>query len=122
MPGEIIAASVAEAMGLTYAESLAGYTLSSDFVSAIPIAFARQFLVIGLEDSQKDALLVAMGDAAHWQQLQVLARFLNRAVRPMLAAPRAILAAIDEAYQQAPGRPMRLLRRWEITANLPVKA
>jgi len=52
-----------------------------------------------------------MGDLAAWGQLQVVARFLGRAVEPMLAAPGDVAAAINAAYQQRTGQAQTFIER-----------
>jgi general secretion pathway protein E len=99
----IIARAVAKALGVRFVETLSGYPTSGDFVATIPIAFARQHGVLGLagEDGQ---LIVALGDPAKWEQLQVVSRTMRKPISPLLAPPNVIAAAISEAYQQRTGQ------------------
>ncbi|MDB5357383.1 MAG: gspE [Phycisphaerales bacterium] len=103
---EPLAQAVSAALGIEYAASLAPYPTSSQFLAAIPIAFARQYGMLGLAlpGSEDDDLVVALGDVANWEQLQVVGRFLRRSVRPLLAPPAVVAAAINEAYQQRTGQ------------------
>ncbi len=93
----------AEAIGAVFAISLSEFATSTDFVSKIPIAFARRHLVLGLS-GDRDELLIAIADPGSWQQLGVLSRFLGRQVRPLIAPPNVLTAAINEAYQQRNGQ------------------
>jgi general secretion pathway protein E len=99
----VISRAVAVGLNVPFADTLSAYPTSSDFVATIPIAFARQHGLLGLagEDGQ---LLVALSDPAHFQQLQVVSRTLDKPVRPLLAPAAVIAAAISEAYQQRTGQ------------------
>jgi general secretion pathway protein E len=103
LPDSQINQAVAAALQVPYAQTLSAYPTSSDFVATIPIAFARQHSLLGLagEDGQ---LIVALGDPARWDQLQVVSRTLGKPVAPLLAPPSVIAAAISEAYQQRTGQ------------------
>jgi general secretion pathway protein E len=94
---------IAGKMGIPFTETLSGYPTASDFVSSIPIAFARQHLVLGLAGSDGE-LIVAFGDPVRWEQLEIISRTLGKSVSPLLAPPGVIAAAIDEAYQQRTGQ------------------
>jgi len=98
--------AVATALGIACAESLSSYPTSSDFTAAIPIAFARKHKLLGLAPptADSDRLWIALGDLANWDQLQVVARFLNRPITPLLAPGAVVAAAINEAYQQRTGQ------------------
>jgi general secretion pathway protein E len=98
--------AVAAVLNLPVAESLSAYPTSADYVAAIPIAFARKHKLMGLAPPTVDGdrLWIAIGDLASWDQLQVVARFLNRPVTPLLAPVSAVTAAINEAYQQRTGQ------------------
>ena len=106
-------AAAAERFAIPFEPSLARFPTSSDFVAAIAIAFARRHQLIGLidPDSPTDAprLLVAVGDPAALAQVNVVARFLRRPAWPMLAPPSAVLAAINDAYQQRTGQAQAMI-------------
>src|SRR5688500_17299528 len=85
------------------AEDLSTYVASAEFVSAIPISFARQHSIMGFE-GDGGRLVVALGDVEKWQELDVVARFLGKAVSPLLAPRAAVIAAINHAYQQRTGQ------------------
>jgi general secretion pathway protein E len=110
--------AVARALNVPWTDDLAGYVPSPEFLAAIPIAFARQHGVLGLlPDSSgaaagpeaKGRVLVALADTGNWGQLQIIARFLQRPVAPVIAPPDVVLAAIDEAYQQRTGQAQAFL-------------
>jgi general secretion pathway protein E len=100
------ARAIAGALGIAFADSLSTYPTSSDFIAAIPIAFARKHKLLGLAPPNVDGnrLWIALGDLASWEQLQVVARFLNRPVTPLLAPAAVVTAAINQAYQQRTGQ------------------
>src|SRR5438046_2401009 len=81
---------------------------SSEFVAQIPIAFARKWCVMGLEcDDGK--LIVALGDIANHEQVQIVSRALNRPAKILLAPPAVVLGAINEAYQQRAGQAQAMI-------------
>ncbi len=102
---EALVESLKTATDFEYEPDLSRRVASTDFVENIPIAFARQHGLIGLADLNEDGVLpVAMADTASWPQLDVVSRHLNRPVRPILAKPSDIAAAINLAYQQQKGQ------------------
>jgi general secretion pathway protein E len=105
---EKIAAAGAEVLGLPFMESLADASPNSLFVGRVPIGFARQHNLMGLEGNDR-ALLVAMADPAEWPQVQLLGRLFDVAVVPVFAPQREIQKAINTAYQQQTGQAERLL-------------
>jgi general secretion pathway protein E len=96
--------------GVNFAPTLAGYTPAADFVAAVPIAFARRHRVLGVSAADGQALL-AIGDASSLEQLQILSRFLERTLRPILAPPEIVLAAINDAYQQRTGQAQAMIEQ-----------
>jgi general secretion pathway protein E len=87
---------------------------SAEFVEKIPINFARQHGLLGLaapDNAATDRMPVAISDLSALPQLQVLSRFLNRAVEPLLAPPADIAAAINAAYQQRTGQAQTFIER-----------
>src|SRR3954463_1920260 len=104
--------ATAESLGLAVVTDLPSRAPSAEFVEKIPINFARQHGVLGLAGAvDGDAMPVVMGDLSAWGQLQVIARFLGRAVEPMLAAPADVAAAINAAYQQRTGQAQTFIER-----------
>jgi len=104
--------AVAESMGVGVVTNLESRAPSAEFVERIPINFARQHGVLGLAGAADgEAMPVVMGDLSAWGQLQVVARFLGRAVEPMLAAPGDVAAAINAAYQQRTGQAQTFIER-----------
>src|SRR4051794_2489963 len=103
--------AVAESVGVGMVGDLPSRAPSAEFVEKIPINFARQHGVLGLAVENGDAMPVVMGDLSAWGQLQVIARFLGRAVEPMLAAPADVAAAINAAYQQRTGQAQTFIER-----------
>ena len=95
--------AVAVGMNIPFTDVLSNFPTAAEFVSKIPIAFARQHSLIGLVD-ENGRLVVAMSDIAEIQQLQIVSRTLNKAVGPILSTSATIAAAISEAYQQRTGQ------------------
>src|SRR5688572_24070501 len=102
--------ALAETLGLPFVNDLPARAASADFVEKVPIGFARQHGVIGLAGGN-GRMPVALGDLAGWDQLQVLSRFLGRAVEPLLAPPADVAAAINAAYQQRTGQAQTFIEK-----------
>ena len=103
---EALGGAQAAAFAVPFATSLSDYPTSSEFVNAVPIAFARKFKMLGLapRDGVDGHVIIAISDVSCWEQLQVVSRLLGRPVRPLIVAPSVVLAAINEAYQQRTGQ------------------
>ncbi len=104
-------AAVAEAFGIRFISTISSFPTSSDFIAAVPIAFARKNKMIGLvsTEASTDRILIAMSDPLQFPQLQVIARFLGRPVTPILAPTSIVSAAINEAYQQRTGQAQEMI-------------
>ena len=102
-PATAVTPALAASLGLAFCTDLSARTASAEFVDRIPIGFARQHGVIGLAGGD-GRLPVALGDLSAWGQLQVVSRFLGRAVEAVLAPPADVAAAINAAYQQRTGQ------------------
>ena len=99
VPAEIVAASAAEALGWPYVESLSDRPVSQEFITSVPIGFARRHGLIGLA-AANGAMSVALADLDQWPQLAVLGKVLGRRIWPLLAPREEILRTINAAYQQ----------------------
>ena len=107
LPEPTIVRAVAGALHVSFTESLSAYPTSSDFLCAVPIAFARRHKVLGVcppETSNESHLLVALGDVSRFDQLPMVASLLGRPVAPLLTTGSEVLSAINEAYQQRTGQ------------------
>jgi len=100
---EAIAAAAAEAMGVPFLETLSTPEASQEFLSAVPIAFARRHGLVGLA-TDNGSVSVALADPAQWPQVQALAKLLGKYVRPVFAPREEILRAINAAYQTQSSR------------------
>ena len=108
IPEDLVAAASAEALGLEFVEDLSHLPVSHEFLSAVPIAFARRHGLIGLADGE-GSMRVAVADAAQWPQLQSMAKLFGKAVRPLVAPRQEILRTINTAYQQQSGQVQRVI-------------
>ena len=111
VPETVMLKTVGDALGIPFHPSISEFPTSSEFVAAVPIAFARKFKMLGLVSAEpaEPRLLVAMSDPAAWPQLQVVARSLGRAVTPILAPAAVVAAAINDAYQKWTGQAQELI-------------
>ena len=99
---------IAEAMGIPFKNDLTQEQASGRFVERIPISFARQHVLLGI-DSTHGRLPVAIGSLKAWGQLDVLSRFLGVPVRPVAAPAAQIHQAINRAYQDKKGLVLGLM-------------
>ena len=94
--------ATARALGLDWADHLGDRHVSAEFVNKVPIHFARQYALVGLE-ADNGTMPVAISDPTSFEPLDVLARFLGppvRRLRPLVVPAAQIHAAINQAYQQ----------------------
>src|SRR6476646_8241641 len=68
--------AMARSLDVEYVEDLSSMKVADDFVAAVPIGFARQHHVLGFA-GENGVMRVALADPAHWEQLQVVSRFLR---------------------------------------------
>ena len=114
---EAIAAAAAKALGLEYIESLARLPASSEFVEAIPIAFARRHCLLGLA-GDNGALRLAMADLAGWSQTSVLAKRLGRRIAPVFVPRHEVLRAVNAAYERQTGQAQRAIEELDLSEVL----
>ena len=115
-PGEIAPsdrtalATLARRLGLSIVEDLTDRAPSQEFLEKIPIAFARHHKILGLA-SENGHLRLVICDPKALAQAEVVGRFLNCTIRPLLATSKQILAAINRAYQQRTGEAKTLIQK-----------
>jgi len=105
---DVIAAAVAETLELPLLPSLDKRPISHDFVTAIPIAFARRHVLVGLACEDGPMQLV-VSDLNQWPQVQTVSKLLGKKVQPVVAPRGEIIKAINAAYQQQPGQAQKLI-------------
>ncbi|MHC4717339.1 MAG: GspE/PulE family protein, partial [Planctomycetota bacterium] len=110
VPPEIVAQAAAECLGLDYSESLSDVPVSGEFISTVPISFARRHGLVGLAGGNGEMSL-AMCDLAQWPQLQALAKIMGKRIRPVFAPRTEILRTINAAYQQQSGAAERVIEQ-----------
>lgn len=108
LPADLQSRAIASALGAPFVEDVTKHAPSAEFVERIPISFAREHCILGLAD-EGGRLPVLIGELCHWPQVDVVARFLGRAVEPRFAPPAQIVSAINTAYQQQSGQAQQLL-------------
>ena len=105
-----IAAATAEALDRPFAEDLTERPVSHEFLTAVPIAFARRHAVIGLA-AENGCMPVAVSDLGQWGQLQTLGKLLGKRIEPLFAPREEILRTINAAYQQQAGQAQRVIEQ-----------
>ncbi|MBM4033138.1 MAG: type II secretion system protein GspE [Planctomycetes bacterium] len=103
LPEAAIAAAAAGALGVPYVESLNGAVASPEFISTVPIAFARRHALLGLA-GENGGLSLALCDPGTWPQAQGLAKLLGKRLHPLFAPRAEVVRAINAAYQTQNGR------------------
>jgi general secretion pathway protein E len=112
-----VAEASAEALGIRYVECLHDRSVSREFIAAVPIAFARQHALVGLE-ADGDGVEVALADLDAWPHLVTIGKLLGRRVRPIFAPRSEILRAINTAYQKQTGQAERIIEELDQTQVL----
>jgi len=107
---DIITRAVAESLDHRYVESLAETPVSHEFLTAIPIAFARDHAMVALA-GENGTMPIALADLAQWPQLQIVSKVLGRAVEPLFAPRDEILRTINAAYQQQTSQAQRVIEQ-----------
>ncbi|HOF18820.1 MAG TPA: type II secretion system ATPase GspE [Phycisphaerae bacterium] len=108
VPADAITAATAEAMGLPFHEALTDRPVSHEFLTSVPISFARRHGIIGLA-GENGAMPLAISDLSQWLQLGVLGRMLGKKIDPFFAPREEILRTINAAYQQQTGQAQRVI-------------
>ena len=108
LPEPAIAAVTADAISSRYVESLVGRHVSHEFMSSVPISFARRHGVVALA-GDNGVTPVAISDLAQLPQLRTLSCILKRPVEPLFAPHEEILRTINAAYQQQSGKAQQVI-------------
>ncbi len=103
-----LACATAQSLGLPFADDLDGQPISHEFVTNVPIAFARRHGLIGLAGSN-GSITVALADLAQWPQLEALGKILDKKIDPVFAPRKQIIQALNSAYQQQAGQAQQLI-------------
>jgi len=99
----VTGAALADVLGVTFREQIAPQDVSHEFVTLVPISFARRHRVIGLCGERGD-VHIALCDLAGWPVAERVSKILNRPVRVVFSTPEAIQKAINAAYQRQDGQ------------------
>src|SRR5687767_8848038 len=104
--------AMAKALRVEYVEDLSSMTVAASFVAAVPIGFARQYRLLGFAAADDGRTMrVALADPSHWEQVQVVSRFVRQPVEPFFAPATAVLAAINQAYEKRSGQALAFIEK-----------
>jgi general secretion pathway protein E len=107
---DVLTEAAAEALDQPWTRSLGDRPVSHEFLSAVPIAFARRHALMGLAGEDGD-LSVALSDPTQLSQLDALAKILGKRVRPLFAPRGEILRMVNAAYQKRVGQAQEIIER-----------
>lgn len=93
--------------GVDVIDDLSSLRVDPRFVKEFPIAFVRRHEIILVRQAEQALLLSATPKS--WYLLDVVSRLLHEKVDPAWASSTAILAKINEAYQQQSGQVQDLI-------------
>ena len=110
IPPEIITSATAEALEIPFEIELKHRPVSHDFISTIPISFARRHAVIGLS-AENGTMPVAVASITQWSQLQAISNLLKKRIEPILAPREEILRTINAAYQQQSNQAQQVIEQ-----------
>jgi general secretion pathway protein E len=103
-----LARGFAAALGLPLAEGLDKRPVSHEFLSRVPISFARRHGMLGLAGTN-GSMTVVISDLAQWPQLECLGKILGKDIQPLFCARAEVIRAINAAYQLPTGQAQRVL-------------
>jgi general secretion pathway protein E len=112
IPENVQLEALAEMLGAEFKCDLSQLPASRSFTDAIPIAYARRHMMLGVGETET-CITLAIGQRASWSQLDVLRRILAREVRPLFAPPEEIQRMINIAYQQRSGDAQNLIESFD---------
>ncbi|MDP7035729.1 MAG: type II secretion system ATPase GspE [Planctomycetota bacterium] len=89
-------------LGFAYYETLENIAVPEEFLTQVPIVFARKFDLVGIghEDGQ---MLVALSNPSDQQPLDDLASMVEQEIEPVLAPRTEIHSLINRAYESQRG-------------------
>jgi general secretion pathway protein E len=90
---------LAEFLGMDFLPSLNDENVPARFVEEIPVAFARAYGLVGLDESD-GVMRVATARPLDVHPMDELASLLKTALDPVLATRSEIIALVNRAYQQ----------------------
>jgi general secretion pathway protein E len=99
---------------------LSGYAPASSFLAAMPIAYARKHVILGICETESEIVL-ALASREGWNQTDVLRRLTGKVIRPVFAPVVEIQRMINIAYQQRSGEAQTLIEsmdRSEVLSDL----
>ena len=88
-----------EVLGMEYVSDAAQHTVCPEFVRKVPIHFARQHRMVGVETESELPLNLLIGSICSAEQIDNVSRILNRTIQPIGANPQLIEQMINQAYQ-----------------------
>ena len=104
---ELVARACAETLSIEFKKSLDAHAISHDFVTHIPIGFARRHCIIGLTGDKK--IRCAIDDISKLAVLDNIAKLIGKKVEPILSRQAEIVRMINAAYQQQSGQAQQVI-------------
>lgn len=103
VPESLILEATAQALNVPFLKALTNYQVSRPFLDSTPISFARQHLLLALQDAEGTDLLV-MGKVESWTHVENCRRYLNPNIRPAFASRESVIEQINTCYGQRTGQ------------------
>lgn len=106
--------AAADLLQIPFIEDLLDYPTSPVFTDRIPIGFARQFEMVGVESRIKDdngetPIIVALADIRQLDQIDIVNRMLGKHVQLAIAPSHLIESAINRAYESQSGKAQQFI-------------
>ncbi|MFG0250094.1 MAG: hypothetical protein ACF8OB_14495, partial [Phycisphaeraceae bacterium JB051] len=107
--------AAAELLGLPFLDDLLDHPTSPTFTDQIPIGFARQYTMVGIEsrvaskDGQKPKLIIALADIKNLEHVDTVNRILGHHAEIALAPAHIIESAINRAYESQSGKAQQFI-------------
>ena len=100
--GKTWAKALAEHYGLPFSETVQQDAEPKEWLDLLPINFAKRFQLVPM-GRDGDAVVLAIADPTALGPIDDVRLLLHRPVRPVVAPPEAVLAAINRVYDLATG-------------------
>ncbi len=99
IPEQRLLAVLAEKLGLQLHKDLSGAKVPQEFLTKVPLRFARAYNLIGV-DRRDEVIVVATGDPLYTEPMDEVEGMLGCEIEPVLAERSEITALINRTYVQ----------------------
>jgi len=99
IPEDRLLSLMSQKIGLSYLKDLSNAKVPQDFVTKVPLRFARAYNLIGI-DQKGDVITVATNDPLYTEPMDEVEGMLGCEIEPVIAEKSEIAALINRSYVQ----------------------